>query len=52
MSLKTREEGVSSHWDWTAVRNVDQEAKKDWKFSAGFPNAEVKETCAKSTEVE
>lgn len=34
------------------MRNIDQEPRKDRTFSAAFPNAEVKEICAKSTEVE
>lgn len=49
--MKTREAEPSGHWEWATVRNIDRDAKKDWKFSVAFTNAEVKEMCAKSTEI-
>ena len=36
----------------TIVWNVDQEVKKDWKFSTGFTNVELKEPCTKSAPTE
>lgn len=45
LPLKTREEDAPSSREWTGAWIIDQQVKKDQKFSMGFTNVQLKGPC-------